>query len=221
MTIAERMKNRLLAQFVDKKLIEGFLETIAEELAVIQNTTEDLKTLRWIDSSFGRQLDGCGDIVGQPRIINKAVAVPFFGFPNHGDRSFGEAPFRRLNDTYLTSATLSDENYRLILWAKVYKNTTDGTADSTIQSLVRLFNVGVIVVDAGNAKIRITIKRPLLEGEMLLINALNLIVRAGGVGYEFLSWQHRDFVFGFSRLDGSDKGVFYGFGIGRFARLVN
>jgi hypothetical protein len=59
-----------------------------------------------------------------------------------------------------------------------------------------------------------------LEGEMLLARALELVVRAGGVGVEKLLWQYGENVFGFTRADGSDGGIFRGFGAGRFARMI-
>lgn len=90
MTCVERMKSRLLMQFGDKKLINALLEAFGQEFDELAQVHDDLKRLRWIDSSFGAQLDGCGDIVGQGRIINKALAIPYFGFPGHGNRGFGQ-----------------------------------------------------------------------------------------------------------------------------------
>ena len=155
------MKNNLISQFQGKTVLSAILDALNEELAEISAVASDLKNKRWIDTGFGVTLDGIGDIVGQSRIVESAVTIPFFGF--YGQPSalgFGVGRFRDSGETWQFSSKLGDAEYKKLLWAKVFKNVSQCTTEDTIQALRFIFSVEkVIVEDAGNAKIRIGIGR--------------------------------------------------------------
>ena len=194
----QHMIDRLLMQFANSPYLHGLLNALGTELDLLVQVFDDLKNKRWIDTGEGQQLDGCGEIVVQPRRIGKAIAIPFFGFDDQpGATGFEQGRFRDDREAYLASATLADAEYRQILWAKVAINTTDGTAESTIDSLRRLYNARIVLANVGNAKMWISIGRQLTEAEILLANALDLFVVAGGVNIEVKSWFVDGATFGF------------------------
>lgn len=64
---ADRGVDFLLAQFKDKPRIEAFLRVLLAQVQDLEDALWDLYTLRTLDTAEGVQLDGLGDIVGEPR----------------------------------------------------------------------------------------------------------------------------------------------------------
>ena len=70
-----------------------------------------------------------------------------------------------------------------MLWAKVFKNTSHATAEETIQALSATFSTSKVVLhEEGDAKISYAIGKELTANEKVLADALDLTIRAGGVG---------------------------------------
>jgi hypothetical protein len=59
--------DRLTGQFGESPKLRALVQAIVSTLADLESTADDLKTKRWIDTAEGKQLDGCGAIVGEPR----------------------------------------------------------------------------------------------------------------------------------------------------------
>ena len=57
----------LVQQFKDKQKINDFLSCILEEAQVLEDAFKQLYELRSLDTAFGAQLDGLGDILALPR----------------------------------------------------------------------------------------------------------------------------------------------------------
>ncbi|SHI61598.1 Protein of unknown function [Anaerovibrio lipolyticus DSM 3074] len=213
----ENMRNHLIAEFQwegeDKPVLRAIIEALGEELNELQQVLYDLNKERTKERAVGKQLDGIGEIVGIGRTIDEAIAIKFFGFsgqPNVG--TFDEARFRDMDEENLTSYTMVDPEYRMIIDQKIIKNTSKGTTEDTIRSLKAAFNAPLVVLEElGNANIGIGIGRKLTDNEMMLVNAANLIVRPGGVGLKYKVSYNANNYFGF--LDqpyalGFDEGKF-------------
>lgn len=220
MTTSERMYNHLLSQFRNKQNIKAFLDAIGTELDEIDKVREQILTQIWPSTAVGKQLDICGEVADISRRVENAIAMDFFGFPDHGDMGFGMAPFRRMYDNYLTSSNLNDRYYRLAIISKIEKNTTNCSRVSTIRSIKKIFSVDkVTAVNAGNAKMRIGIGRLVTSKESRLIDALNLIIRGAGIGIIYVYSFNDANTFGFSR-NGENPYGFKGFNQGSFARII-
>lgn len=211
------MKDKLISQFQGKTILGALLESLAEEMSEILQAFDDLANKRWIDTGEGKQLDGIGEIVGRDRLIANAIALPFFGFIDQpAALGFEVGKFRDTGESWQASTILSDYEYRPILWAKVFKNTTDGTTNEVIRSLCAVFKVDTIVVDdVGNAKINIGIGRKLERSEIVLMRAYSLLIRAGGVGMQWAINYDKDCYFGFLGQKNAK-----GFDEGKFADLI-
>lgn len=211
----DSMLSHKLAQYEDSKVMDAYFYALSSEFDLIDNILSDLRDKRWIDTGEGLQLDGIGTIVDQDRLIEQAVALEFFGFYGQaGARGFGQARFRSRNEPYLSSSTLADPEYRLVLWAKVFKNNSLGYAEDTIKSLQFIFSADTIILeDAGNAKFMIGINKLLTPSEILLANSLELMIRAGGVGCIFMT-NFDNYAFGFK-----GQKLAKGFGQAPFARI--
>lgn len=184
---SDKMKGHLLAQFADKRNLYALLETLGEEMDEIEAAFSQLGSARWIDTAQGAQLDGLGEIVGQTRQINEAVQLAFFGFRKQPNaQGFEMGRFRNTNEQWLASVSLSDPEYRPMLWQKVAKNSSDGTLESMINSLSFIFDTDKIIIEElGNAKLGVAIGRRLNANTVSLAKAVDLMVRAGGVGIKW------------------------------------
>ena len=211
MSRSESMINHLLMQFSQSTNLHIFLDALGQELDELTQALEDLQNKRWIDTGSGVQLDNIGVLIDRSREIAGSIHLEFFAFfdqPNALPFDVG-----RFRDTpsvlYTATSTLDDETYRPVLWHKVSKDTTKGTAESTIESVKFIYNAPfVTLTELGNAKIGIGIGRELTDNDIVLARALDLFIRAGGVGLDFVE-EIPDPFFGFV-----DQGDAKGFEVG-------
>ena len=197
--IAERMINHLIMQFSKSVNMQVFLTALGDELDELATALDDLQNKRWIDTGSGMQLDNIGVLIDRSRYIEGSIQLEFFGFFDQPNiQTFGIGRFRDTTSVaYTTSAVLDDEAYRPVLWHKVSKDTTDGTTESTIESLKFIFNSPfVIIEEKGNAKFDLGIGRELSDNDITLARAINLFIKAGGVGVD-LKYQIPQKYFGF------------------------
>ena len=212
MTRSESMISHLLMQFSKSVNMQIFLNALGAELDELTQALDDLQNERWIDTGSGVQLDNIGVLIDRSRNIAGAIQLEFFGFfdqPNTLTFNVG-----RFRDTpavpYTATSILDDETYRPVLWHKVSKDTTKGTAESTIESVKFIYNAPfVTLTELGNAKIGIGIGRELTDNDIVLARALDLFIRAGGVGLDFVE-EIPDPFFGFlgqGNVQGFDVGI--------------
>ena len=208
MSRSESMINHLLMQFSQSVNMHIFLDALGQELDELTQALEDLQNKRWIDTGSGVQLDNIGVLIDRSREIAGSIQLEFFAFfdqPNALPFDVG-----RFRDTpavaYTATSILDDETYRPVLWHKVSKDTTTGTTESTIESVKFIYNAPyVTLTELGNAKIGIGIGRELTDNDVVLARALDLFIRAGGVGLNFVE-EIPDPFFGF--VDQADeKGI--------------
>ena len=184
MSRAKSLAGHLISQFQGAPVISAIIEAIGHELDELDTVFAALSRDRWIDTGVGAQLDGIGDIVARDRTVKKSIPLNYFGFYDQsGMLSFGLGRFREQGESYLSSRQLKDAEYRPILWAKVFKNTSHATAEETIQALAATFSASKVVLhEEGDAKISYAIGKELTANEKVLADALDLTIRAGGVG---------------------------------------
>ena len=187
MTRAESMISHLLMQFSQAVNMHIFLNALGAELDELSTALEDLQNKRWIDTGSGVQLDNIGVLIDRSRQIAGSIQLEFFAFYDQPNA----LPFNvgRFRDTpavpYTATSILDDETYRPVLWHKVSKDTTQGTAESTIASAKFVYNAPfVTLTELGNAKIGIG--RALTDNDIVLARALDLFIRSGGVGLDFV-----------------------------------
>lgn len=196
---AASMAGHLIGQFSGKPVFAAFLASIGGELDELDQALADLRYKRWIDTGEGVQLDGIGELVNQSRQVADAVTIPFFAFEGQPNaQGFEVGRFRDDWEGWLTSVNLGDPEYRMVLRAKIRKDTSPGTTEDTIASLRFIFDADRVVIrDCGNAKMAAAIGRRLNENELSVARALDLFVRAGGVGIVDASHFDANNYFGF------------------------
>lgn len=60
-------QSRLTSIFAEKPLIKALTGAMVKPLNDVESMTYSFNNERWIDTAIGKQLDGCGYIVGEPR----------------------------------------------------------------------------------------------------------------------------------------------------------
>jgi len=205
-----------LAQFENKPLLRALVQALLRPAAGIQGALRDLYEKRWLDQAEGAQLDGIGEIVGLPRIIDEALYVRFFGFVGQPNTAgFGQARIRRQHERSVAGSTrLLDHEYRKLLYWKIALNNGRGTAPEIAASLKPIFDVSrVIVQDIGNAKIRIWVSKVPGPGDVLMGDPYRWVPKLAGVGVQIITGSTEQ-PFGFISQG------FYGFGVGVMARGI-
>lgn len=195
-------RSRITEQFKDKPIIDKYIRLLIGEWDEMQVVLQDLQQLRSIDTAVGAQLDIIGDIVGRPRGLVTSELFYYFGFegaPLSGtyasttDPTVG-SPYYSLNAPTGISRPPSDEEYRLILKAKIIKNRTMARPEDVINAYKFLFTAGAVTIDElAPAKVRIGIGKILTNVERGLLfdlgGAGNLLPKTVGVNYLYTEFQ--------------------------------
>lgn len=217
-------RSRVTEQFKDKEVFDKYLQLLISEQTELQKSLAQLMQLRSIDTATGKQLDIIGDIVGRPRGLIYGAAGKFFGitessesasltldftsdsytvedgvYPNIGP--FGSitdpqagSPFWSKGSPLSGSREPTDEEYRLLIKAKIVKNTTKSTTEDTIFAFKFLFSAGQAFIDEFEpARVKIGIGKlltPIEKGLLFEFQGTGgLLPKTLGVKYEFLEFQ--------------------------------
>lgn len=176
---------RITDQFHDKPVIDKYLRLLIEGKAELQDVMEDVMVLRSLDTAVGVQLDVIGIIVGRPRGLVFSDLFEYFGFQGATQAgSFGSvtdpsigAPWYSIGAPTGRSREPSDEEYRLLLKAKIIKNRTMSRPEDVILAYQFLFGASQVTIDEiDTAKVRIGI------GKILSAVERGLLFGLGGVG---------------------------------------
>lgn len=206
----EQARERVTEQFKDAPVFDKYLQLLIEDSLELQTVLKDLMEKRSIDTAVGRQLDILGDIVGQPRTLVNADLFTFFGFMGNWQAdSYGS-----LDDVGVGSVwwdgeasttgniTLNDDLYRLLIKAKIAKNTTRATPEEVMNFTNFIFSTdGSTVIDEGQAKFILMIGRSLTRQEVGLLRYVNytasyesrLFPKPIGVGIKYGSFDYDSF----------------------------
>ena len=187
----EEAKTRVTDQFKNKPTFDKYLDLLLRGSVELQETFKHLQQLRSIDTATGVSLDNIGEIVGISRGLVSAEIFTYFGnrdvtgtIPNPQGGRYGSltdssvgAPWYSLNGPLGISREPSDEEYRLIIKAKIVKNRTLARPeDEFAPAKVRI----------GIGKILSTVERGLLFN---LQGSGSLLPKTAGVNYQYQEFQ--------------------------------
>lgn len=198
----DEARSRITEQFKDKPIIDKYIRLLIGEWDEMQVVLQDLQQLRSIDTAVGAQLDIIGEIVGRPRGLVTAELFYYFGFEGAGlagtfasttDPTVG-SPWYSLNAPTGISRPPSDEEYRLILKAKIIKNRTAARPEDVIAAYKFLFSAGAVTIEEiSPGNVRIGIGKILTNVERGLLfdlgGAGTLLPKTVGVNYVYSEFQ--------------------------------
>lgn len=204
-----------LAQHIGKRRTENFFKAFYQPLNELDRALNQLYTRRWIEEAVGKQLDGCGSIVGITRDVPNSVFLEFFGFASQiSGRTFSAARMRRKFDPWSTSQTLGDVEFRALIHLKIALDNGHGTAEEIMLAFDQtLSTTRTRVMDAGNATAKVYINDFIMSFDPRSTMLNYMIPRAAGVKF-WLHYVDVDNTFGFENQAMDYKG----FGEGILAR---
>lgn len=148
-SLPERVEEIITTQFRDQPVIYKYLRLWSEELHELFVAFQQLAQDRDIDSATGDVLDIIGRIVGQERTILGADLYDFFGFRGHLQAlGFGDTYVEGVGGRWWSlgapmggDVTLTDEQYRVIIKARIMRNNSRGTPEDMLDYIRFVFGV--------------------------------------------------------------------------------
>lgn len=213
--------SRIATQFRETVKFKGYIRALLSEANNIEQALQDMITLRSVDNATGFTLDIIGALVGQPRVVFDASSLLYFGFDGASNvDSFGDdanpnfgSRFKSISEASGNARIPEDPEYRLLIRARIARNSSKGTIEDIIQAVAYLVTAPEIrLQETGEASLSIGIGRPLTNNEKSLIRTSNLIPKPAGVTLTDLYDYEAGASFGFVGAEGA-----LGFDSGRFS----
>ena len=199
----------------------AILDTLVEIKSQRQQQYLDIAdTFLDIDKSEGKNLDLIGKLIGEERTLVNFIDRSYFGFlgARLAEPYDFEYWYSLYKNKYGTLRTLTDEEYRRVLKARVVKNSSDNNRNSFIEVLNILSNNNKSFVTESYDNTAIKVEVEDYDGLVSYYlskykNNKNLIPiplgRRLNVTYKEINIKY----FGFGDAEFTDN---YGFGVGRF-----
>lgn len=195
-------RSRVTEQFKSKVVFEKYLKLLLSGKIELQKVIKDTMQLRSIDTATGKQLDTIGGIVGRERGLVTSDIFYYFGFESAPQaESFSSTTdptaggqWYSIDAPLSVSREPSDEEYRLILKAKIIKNKTLARPEDVIDAYKFLFGASQVTVEeVAPAEVRIGIGKILDNVERGLLfdlgGAGQLLPKPVGVSYVYSEFQ--------------------------------
>ena len=193
-------RDKYTMAFEDKPVFDKYIQLITLEVSEIQEVIKDLLQKRTLEEATGVQLDVVGEIVGQPRVLLDVDFLEFFGMEgNPRSHSMGDLTSTRggiffdLNERMQGSVRLDDDTYRIMIRAKIAKNSTRATPEDMMWYLNYVFGTNASFASEGNANFIALISENLTPQQVMLLSYVNrtgrynvtLFPKPLGVGVEY------------------------------------
>jgi len=174
----EQAQSRVYAQYRDKPKAFELIGINGELGNEIETAYQDIVLSYDIDNANTDELDVLGRIVVISRSFESLIPVESFLF---GAAQFGAAQFRVGQGT--TDQELNNDIYRLLIKAKIAKNTNDATLDCIINAIDFIIETTNIQIDDPEDMSFSFIFDTLTALEKLVITTFDIIPKPQGVRY--------------------------------------
>lgn len=174
----------VISQYKTSPVITGLILAFNDWLDPSANIDEFYDTVFNVDTAQGYGLDVWGRIVGVSRILKVALGKTL-GFSEMGSADadpFGQSPFYA-GGAVTQNYALSDEAYRMLIYAKALANITDGSIASINQILVFLFpgRGNAYATDGLDMTMTYTFQFPITSTELAVVYQSGVLPRPPGV----------------------------------------
>jgi hypothetical protein len=182
--------SRIIQQYYDKPKAVGDITARVTSIKRVFDWLDSFPAEFDLDEATGHRLDLIGKIVGLSRVVP------------------------------VVATSLTDDEYRFLLRAKIAKNTVSAfmVSDDRLslqESIQYLFSNGAFVVNTKRMSLRVYVDDTVSDAFLGLVIALDLLPRPAAVDYFFKRADPYSF-FGFA-----DNPNSLGFGVGKFASEVS
>lgn len=184
MNHVERALSRLIFQYRNSEKMQAWVSILPQiGQDSIEAAAERLINILSIDEGEGELLDIIGEIVGQPRPIVDSDILVWFGWEGNPDREQWGAPWLP-RDIAGTQILMPDEYYRILIRAKIAKNTSVAAIDDVGRS-VRFItgNTGFIIDDGQDMTFAIIFTEDLSVPARVMLSEFDILPRPQGVKF--------------------------------------
>jgi len=180
----------VISQYANSPVLLKLIENFATYIDPTRNVDEFFRLLWNVDTATGYGLDVWGRIVGVSRVLFVPIVDgEFFGFDEATDAfPFGQAPFFNTGGALTENFTLSDEAYRVLIFAKALANISDGSIPSINQILINLFSRygNCFVVDNLDMTLTYTFGAALDPVDLAIVTQSGVLPRPAGVAADII-----------------------------------
>jgi hypothetical protein len=172
-------------QYANSTTIDALITNMAQYVDPTANFDAFYDTIWNADTAVGAGLDTWGNIVGVRRTFQALSTVRNLGFEEATDANadpFNQSPFYG-GPTLENTFSLTDAQFRPLVFAKALSNISDGSIPSINQLILNLFpNRGnCYVVDSGDMTMSYTFAFPLSSQEYAMLAQSGVLPRPPGV----------------------------------------
>lgn len=131
----------VISQYANSPILTQLLTDFAQYLDPTRDLDAFFDTIWNVDTAIGYGLNVWGRIVGVSRTLQIPAGGRYLGFEEAGGATvdpFGQAPFFS-GQTLTNNFDLSDDAFRILIFAKALSNISDGSIKSINQLLRNLF----------------------------------------------------------------------------------
>lgn len=176
----------VISQYANSPILTQLIADFDQCVDQTQNFENFFDFIWNIDTAQGYGLDVWGRIIGVTRTLHINVATAlYFGFDEASTLSafgFNQEPFYG-GDPLTTNFNLSDDAFRILLFAKALANISDGSIKAINQLLLNLFKGrgNCYVTDGLNMTMTYTFLFGLSAVEQAIIGQSNILPKPTGV----------------------------------------
>jgi hypothetical protein len=197
MTNQEYVRTLVINQLGDSPSYNQILQWLAENYDLLQEILNYVQTIN-IYEARGVWLDLIGAIVGQSREIPNAILFEYFGFDEDGGLDFDLGRFYEDGDPLTASSILPDDEYRLVILARVARNWGDISEPGVIEALQNITNAqNVLIWRRPPAAFEIYIGAEIDSNIRAILATQDILPRGAGIGIDALIQGDGFNVFGF------------------------
>lgn len=178
----------ITGEHADKPKFTAMVAEVCNGIGDITACLDGMSAAFDLDSAMGAQLDIVGLWIGVSRIVPSVLTVQYFGFSDNTNAlGFGEVSnpsaggaFYEQGESFSTSTSLPDSQYRQLIYAQILENQSDGTAGNLVRAAQALTNAPVTITDGGTYAITLHVGAPISQLAQAII-ALNVLPVPAGV----------------------------------------
>jgi len=206
-----RYADLIIYQYAKKPKALATVNALLGECDSIISNLTDLAYQWDIDQARAYSLDIIGRRVGVSRTLPAFVSKGYLGYLNSiGGMPWGRGIWYKQGEATGGSLTLSDDDFRFLIRAKIFKNFQKGTLDYCLNAMRSILSTDANIID--NYDMTATVFLPIaslnpLQGYM--IQVMDILPRPVGVMYNYVNASGREFGFdGFFNSYGFNDGSF-------------
>ena len=197
MTNQEYVRTLVINQLGDSPSYNQILQWLAENYDRLQDILNYVQTINVFEAR-GVWLDLIGAIVGQSREIPEAILFEYFGFDEEGGLEFDQGRFYEEGDPLTASSILPDDEYRVVILARVARNWGDISEPGVIEALQNITaSQNVIMWRRPPAAFEVYIGSEITSNIRAILATQDILPRGAGIGIDVLIQGDGFNVFGF------------------------